>query len=141
MNSWQVVDTANGSNLTDISCASATFCAATDESGNVVMLSGRTWTSPIGIDPGNQLNSVSCPTASFCLAVDNGSAFTYTGSATNWAQSTIASQTGMNSVSCPSSGFCVAVDTDGNEYTYNGSNWTRRAEHRQLQLPDAGLVR
>ena len=59
------------------------------------MLSGSTWTSPIGIDSGTQLNSVSCPTASFCLAVDNRRLrrFTYTGSATNWAQTTIASQT------------------------------------------------
>ena len=75
------------------------------------MLSGGTWTSPIGIDSGTQLNGVSCPTSSFCVAVDNnGQGFTYTGSATNWARTTIdPNQDELNSVSCPSTTFCVAV--------------------------------
>ena len=60
-----------------VSCPSGSFCAAVDESGNVLISTdqGSTWTAPSvtgnPVDPShNGMNSISCPTVSFCVAVD-----------------------------------------------------------------------
>jgi adhesin/invasin len=60
--------------LDAVSCASASFCAAVDSSGNVLTSTDPTggaaaWTSA-SIDS-NGLTGVSCPSASLCVAVDS----------------------------------------------------------------------
>ena len=57
--------------LNSISCVSANFCAAVDNSGNAVTYSGTTWSKPTPIDSnGGGLTSISCASANFCVAVD-----------------------------------------------------------------------
>jgi RHS repeat-associated protein len=108
--------------LYSISCPTATFCAATDNAGDVLTYNGTSWTTD-AIDGTNTVEGVSCPTASFCVAVDNdGNAIIWNGS---WALSTgIDGTTAMWSVSCTSSTFCTAVDNAGSVLVYNGS-WTK----------------
>jgi hypothetical protein len=74
-----------GRALYSVSCPTASFCAAVDESGYVLTYGGSSWSSPESIErDGGGLQSVSCPTASFCAAVDSqGYAFTYSSPATS----------------------------------------------------------
>jgi RHS repeat-associated protein len=109
--------------LYSISCPTTTFCAATDNAGDVLTYNGTSWTSD-PIDGTNTVEGVSCPTATFCMAVDNdGNAITWNGT---WTLSTgIDGTTAMWSVSCTSSTFCTAVDNAGSVLVYNGSTWTK----------------
>ena len=60
--------------MTGISCASARFCVATDESGNVDTFYDGTWTGPDSQDPAASapygFTGIACPAVSFCAAVD-----------------------------------------------------------------------
>ena len=58
-----------------VSCVSAAFCVAADETGNVVTEYDGTWSAPENIDPQSNSNfygftSISCATVAFCVAVD-----------------------------------------------------------------------
>ena len=82
---WASAASIDGTkSLNGVSCASSTFCAAVDSSGNVVTYNGSTWASAKSIDGTKTLKSISCPTSSFCAAVDaSGNVVTYNGS--TWA--------------------------------------------------------
>ena len=71
---------------------------------------------------------------------NDGQGFTYTGSATNWARSTIDQPDGMNSVSCPRTSLLRRGGQHGNEYTYNGSNWTAAQSINSNNSLTPGLV-
>ena len=45
---------------TSVSCPTATFCVAVDQSGYALTYNGTSWSSPEEIDPGNILESVFC---------------------------------------------------------------------------------
>jgi hypothetical protein len=114
----------------NISCPTATFCAAVGVGGYGETFTGSTWGAPANIDPssnpsGHTLTAISCPSALFCAAVDQaGNALTFNGS--SWT-SPVAIDTTRNSVSavsCTSSSFCVAGDVGGNGFTFNGSAWS-----------------
>ena len=110
---------------TSVSCPTASFCAAVDSHGGVVIYDGSSWSIPVSIDAGNDLTSVSCPTASFCAAVDSrGGVVTYNG--TSWSSPVTidASVAGPDSISCPTASFCAVVDQLGNVLTYNGTAWS-----------------
>ena len=115
-----------------VSCASATYCMATDGS-TIFVIDGASWTdSPVPAGPLHGFPySVSCPTSSFCVAVDaSGAYLTYDG--TKWsAPKTISSvASGVDSVSCTSPTFCMAVDTSntndlgGHIFIFNGRAWS-----------------
>jgi hypothetical protein len=58
-----------------VSCATATFCVATDDHGNVVTSKDPTggaakW-KVAQVDPGRWLVAVSCPSTKLCVATDN----------------------------------------------------------------------
>jgi hypothetical protein len=59
--------------LDSVSCTSPTFCAAVDYNGNVFTFNGKTWSTPVSIDPEPVLgvDSVSYTSSSFCAAVDD----------------------------------------------------------------------
>jgi hypothetical protein len=107
----------------DVSCASSTFCVATD-GHNVVYFNGTNWQTSTTIDPAGYVTHVSCPSPAFCAATDStGEAFTYNG--TSWSTPTsVDPSVGMEALSCPSADFCMAVDNDGNSLTYNGVTWS-----------------
>ncbi len=124
--------------LIDVSCPTATFCAAVDNTGGALTYNGTNWSGRSEIDPG-ALNglSVSCPTAGFCVAVDTGAtlkAFLYNGTSWLGAGNNIDPAHELYSVSCASATFCAAVDQDGGVVTFNGANWSGRSDIDQASM-------
>jgi hypothetical protein len=121
------VSTAQHGNMRSVSCPTATFCMAVDQSGNnALQWNGTSWSAPASTDPGGdkvELNSVSCASPSFCVAVDSlGRALVWDGS--TWTGPHTITGIGLTSVSCSSSTSCVAVDGDGDALTYDGTSWS-----------------
>ena len=126
-----------GPGFDSVSCASASFCVAGDDSGNVFTYSGSAWTGPTNLFGGNANGSndtvyVSCTSAAFCAAVDTSyqqdqsvagvSARFYGGN--SWSAATpVPLPLGAQSVSCGSASFCVAIDSV-DASVYNGGSWT-----------------
>jgi hypothetical protein len=124
--------------LSGVSCASVTFCQATDSMGPLIAeWNGTRWiarTAPR--DP--ELSSVSCESAVFCEAAGiSGSSFIgERWNGTGWQAKTIvklASGGQLNAVSCGSASFCEAVgdrqdgNPDGSDAgfaaVWNGTSW------------------
>jgi hypothetical protein len=131
-------DVATSSDVTSISCASASFCLATDEFGNAyVYYGGDEWTAPEALGSGSGMSlpydpaSVSCASESFCMVVgydQNYTNYAYTYEESIWSgptlltgQSSYGDGTQMQSVSCVSPNFCMAVDLYGAAFRYSGS--------------------
>ncbi len=119
-------------NFRSVSCPTATFCMAVDESGNnALQWNGAVWSAPVSVDPGGdrvELTSVSCASASFCAAVDTlGRALTWNGRWWTAPRPVDPHGAGLESVSCPTASFCEAVDGNGNALTWNGTSWSRPA--------------
>ncbi len=117
----------------NISCPTATFCAAVGAGGWGQTFNGSSWGAPTNIDPssnpsGHTLTAISCPSASFCAAVDQaGNAMTFNGS--TWSAPVPVDTTGnsLSAVSCVSASLCVAGDVGGNGFLYNGTTWSTSA--------------
>ena len=127
-----------------ISCASATFCAAVDDTGHALTYNGTSWTSPVGVqglivapDFGGNPVSLSCPTSSFCMAAAtpddisntehwSSEIFTYNGASWNVVASNGDYRT--RSISCLTASFCTTVGEDNifaeESKTYNGASWS-----------------
>jgi hypothetical protein len=121
--SWGPPNTVDpGQQIFGVSCASASFCVATDTGGNVLTYDGTTWSAPNNVDS-ELLISVSCTSASFCVAIDSGGGNVLTYDGSTWSGATNIG-TNLYSVSCPSASFCAVVDGQGNAYTYDGSTWS-----------------
>jgi uncharacterized Fe-S cluster protein YjdI len=130
------VDSTGTQGLNAISCASSSFCVATDPAGNAFVYTG-TWSSatnidstiPSGNDAEDNLQSVSCVSSSFCVVGDSkANVMIYNGS--SWSQpQSIDPNTGAGffSVSCPSATFCMAVDGAANAISFNGTTWSTPA--------------
>ena len=130
-NGWSgptVIDNSNPPE--NVSCPTATFCAAVGAGGYGQTFNGKSWGAPTNIDPssnpsGHTLTSVSCPSASFCGAVDQaGNVVTFNGSSWSAPVAVDTTRNSLTAVSCTSSSFCVAGDVGGNGFTYNGSAWS-----------------
>ena len=113
----------------NISCPTATFCAAVGVSGYGQTFNGSSWGTPTNIDPssnpsGHTLTAISCPSASFCGAVDQaGNALTFNGN--SWSSPVAIEKGGApTAVACTSAAFCVAGDNGGAGFIYNGSTWS-----------------
>ena len=122
------VDPVRG-NLRSVSCPSASFCMAVDESGsNALRWNGTGWSAPVSIDSAGtrvELTSVSCASPKFCAAVDTlGRVMTWNGRSWSRPDAVDVRGAGLTSVACPSGSFCVAVDGDGNAVRWNGASWT-----------------
>ena len=130
-NGWSgptVIDNSNPPE--NVSCPTATFCAAVGAGGYGQTFNGKSWGAPTNIDPssnpsGHTLTSVSCPSASFCGAVDQaGNVVTFNGSSWSAPVAVDTTRNSLTAVSCTSLSFCVAGDVGGNGFTYNGSAWS-----------------
>ena len=117
-----------------LSCASMSFCAATDQNGDLFTFNGTAWSMQSGVLPTepsttNYSPSVSCPVVGFCMAVDiYGDAITYQDG--SWSVQAIGAQShgfpeGLASVSCATTSFCVAINTGGTTVVYENSVWTQ----------------
>ena len=135
-----------GGFTTAVSCPTATFCAATDQTGSVAIYNGSGWkvqTPPI-TPPGVGLVAISCTSAKFCMAADDdggeygSGAYTWTGS--YWSGSLPGLY--LTSVSCTSATFCVALgylNTGVFASVWNGSSWGTQTEIDSAS-PAAGQV-
>jgi len=135
-------------NLSGVSCATATFCAAvgTSDSQNpnlttaiAEIWNGSTW-SPVSVPALNgthvELKAVSCPVAGWCEATGiYVTAGRVLGFAVQWSAGAWRLQTtpapagtatqGLESVSCVSTSFCMAGDAlSATTLEWNGSTWT-----------------
>ena len=130
------VDSTGTQGLTQVSCASTSFCVAIDAAGNAFVYTG-TWstatnidsTIPAGNDSEDNLQSVSCASSSFCVVGDSkANVITYNGTAWSQPQSIDPnSGAGFFSVSCPTATFCMAVDGSANAVSFNGTTWSTPA--------------
>lgn len=115
------------SSIYGVSCPTASFCAAVDESGDATFWDGARWSVPAPASPDGTLNSVSCPTATFCVAVSGQLAVTWNGRA--WSAPVAVGPApsgptgGQYRVSCVSPAFCASVNTAGVVRLFDGSSW------------------
>jgi hypothetical protein len=118
-----LIDATGGGGFTAVSCPTATFCTAVDNTGHAVTYNGKRWSHPVRAEGYSTSGffAISCASRSYCVALDGqGQAVTYDG--TGWSgPTTIDNTKGLTSVSCPTSAFCVAVDYSGNAITYTHS--------------------
>ena len=117
--------------ITDVSCASVSFCLAVDSQGDTLTWNVSTWSAPSD-EGGGGPDSVSCVSATFCASAsdaDDGDALTtWNGSA--WSAPTtldnLDNALGFQ-VSCASASLCFAFNAreQGGGYvaTWNGSTW------------------
>jgi hypothetical protein len=122
-------------NFSSVSCPTAAFCAAVNDTGDAFTWNGKTWSAGVDVDStaGTNMNdefaSVSCASSSFCVAGDDLSdVYTFNGSTWSAADQLNPSDTSASvsfSVSCPTTSFCLAVDGNVNDYTYNGTSWSQ----------------
>ncbi len=97
----------------DISCASASLCAAVDDMGSIVRWNGAAWSRTRAGD-GFALRGVACPTSTLCVAVGDRAALVSTDGATTWSARQITSEKlPLTAVACPSADLCVAGDSHG----------------------------
>jgi hypothetical protein len=127
--------------ISGVSCPRATFCAAVSADGYALTYDGKSWSTPVQLEPARlvgidryigqpALAGVSCPTPTFCATVDpSGNVFTFDG--TTWSaprsvdpQAGTAHATGVTAVSCPTSQTCVAADELGKVVTSAGGSWS-----------------
>src|ERR1022692_88880 len=121
--------------FSSVSCPTAGFCAAVDDTGDAFTWNRKVWTKGVDIDStaGSNMNdrlaSVSCASPSFCIAGDDLSGvYTFNGStwsAVDQLNPSDSSASVSFSVSCPIPSFCMAVDGNVNYYTYNGTSWSQ----------------
>jgi lysophospholipase L1-like esterase len=122
--------------LVSVSCTSASFCIALDDSGHAFSWNGTSWSGPTAIDPniGTQMPdfppSVSCTSATFCMELGDSGTAVWNG--TSWsAPSRKNPGAGYPlSVSCASASLCVALTGYFGLYasTWTGLSWSAATE-------------
>jgi hypothetical protein len=119
--------------VSDISCASASFCMAADNDGNVYEFDGTSWSGPTAVDSDSADGFlVDCPATEFCLTMD-GYGNTYTWNGTTWSPGAVAvPASGEWQFGCNSSAFCYYGDGQGDMYLWSGSSWTELASDPDL---------
>jgi RHS repeat-associated protein len=131
--------------LTDVSCASTTFCVAVgtypDSRGDMYplleTLSSGSWTPTKGpvpsnayMDPEASQWAVSCPSAGFCVSA--GSYYTGTSfvglletlSSGVWTDTAMGATASLGAVYCESSTFCLALGSGNILETLAGGSWS-----------------
>lgn len=128
--------------MTGVSCPDPSFCAAVDQSGNVV-----TSTDPHGgtaswmvssVDHQAVLSGISCPDEHLCVAVGSiqkplgTSGVVLTSEAPKsgpgtWKVTELDNAYALTAVACPSSSFCVATDASGDVLTSSDPTGGARA--------------
>jgi hypothetical protein len=142
------VESPTKGGISAVSCPTATFCVAVDQSGRV-LISQKPTKGPKSwkftkIDKVGALTGVSCPTVNLCVAVDNAGYELHStkpaGGKKFWSKpiridttaATGGGNVGLAGISCPTTKLCVAVDNavNGNVIstttptTYQAKSWT-----------------
>ena len=126
------IDDSSGhfaNSLVDVSCASASFCAAIDYSGHALTWNGSSWSAPDEVDNtgSGTGGGVSCASPSFCISSDTAGQSVLMWDGSSWsAPADIDNGDGVvvSSSSCASPSFCVAAGSSGSVLTWNGSSWS-----------------
>lgn len=116
--------------FTALSCATATFCAATSAS-ETTFYRGHRWspTATLPLPSSDAVYALSCPVIGFCAAIDQeGNAIVFRHG--TWSLDSLGVM--ATSISCTSSHFCVAATPRSNSANafvasfsrFNGSEWT-----------------
>ncbi|RIJ77484.1 hypothetical protein D1871_07095 [Nakamurella silvestris] len=108
-----------------VSCASASFCAATTWDGRALFFNGSAWSAPTKMGSAADAFEISCPAVNACFAiVDNGTRVVFF-NGTTWTTSRPAesSDWSLGDISCPSVTFCMATGEDLWS-VFNGTSWT-----------------
>lgn len=120
-------ETGNGagqSGIIDISCPSASFCAAFGADGYLYFYRDGTWTGPQArpSDADYRFTAISCTSETFCLLTDTFSnAFTWDG--TQWSD--LASPpAAQQAISCASPQFCIGVEGIADAAEYQNGSWS-----------------
>ena len=129
---------SQASAVDSVSCSSPDFCLAVDASnanglgGHIFTFNGHSWQYK-GQD-GLPFSSVSCTGPDLCQMLTyggDGSVLTATWNGTRILNGGLDSYAGFGTapgrghISCASATFCAAVDQAGNEFTFNGSSWSK----------------
>ncbi|MHA3704375.1 hypothetical protein ACXR2U_19555 [Jatrophihabitans sp. YIM 134969] len=107
--------------ISDVSCASATFCTAVSESGSYVW-NGSGW-SMSTLSDSKSLRSVVCAAATSCLAGDAaGRVLRWNG--TSWSGPVAVTTSVVSDLACAGASNCWAVDYDGAGARFDGTTWS-----------------
>jgi hypothetical protein len=109
--------------LVDVSCTSASFCAALDTVGGVFMYDGSTWTTRQATGIQTPRGGISCASSTFCVVVGYEYVAVYDGTA--WSEQHRVTEDPITAVDCASSSFCVVSDAGHHVLTYDGSTWSQ----------------
>jgi hypothetical protein len=137
-----------GFRLTELSCASSSFCLGfgVGETGvlSTTQWNGSRWSTP-SPGPGAAVASVtmlSCVATSFCMAADGSESWLWDGH--GWSRAipfSDASDQGPPltpaALSCASPQFCVAISSAGDDDVFNGQMWSSEIA---LPNPPAGAA-
>ncbi|HEX8092567.1 hypothetical protein [Jatrophihabitans sp.] len=116
---WSAGRSVAGSDtLTSVSCATTSFCVATDYS-KAFVFNGTAWSGATRVSD-ETLSTVSCPSPTFCMALD-GLEVSHTYDGTAWSSRQLPTW-GWDVVSCSSSAFCAAFGENG-VTTFDGTAW------------------
>jgi len=111
---------------TDVSCATRSFCAATDTSGNVATYNGKAWSKLRKLSTLASAFSLSCPSPSFCAAGQMAGVTTFNGR--TWTRAPTSDDPGLFAVSCTLGNFCAGIGAFKSAltgaFTLNGRYWS-----------------
>ena len=106
----------------DVSCSSASFCAAVD-TDLASTYTASAWSTPVAVTATNKaLLGLSCPADGECTAVDNtGQEFTLSAGA--WTGGPTVQVDAPLFLACPAVGSCLALDSAGYAVPYSHGAW------------------
>jgi hypothetical protein len=107
----------------DLSCTSATFCAAVDQVGRLSTFNGSGWTdaAPAPSD-GNWYRAMSCATQASCTAVTDTWLVHWDGA--SWGTPVALAAAGSpGDIACPTTSSCITVSRQGS-YRWDGVQWS-----------------
>lgn len=108
--------------VSGLSCASATFCLASNSLGRIFKFDGHQWSDGDRNPNGEQIRVVKpeCISSTLCFAFDSSGIRAYNGS--SWGPGVQVAESSLN-ISCVGANFCIGVN-EQSWYKYNGASWT-----------------
>ena len=113
---WSVASTFGSTDVTGVSCVSATFCLAVNILGQYSTWNGAKWSAAvdIGYPYGRGIGSVACLTVNACVMTDHTGreiVWHHGGRSSYKVVDTVGSD--LTSIACPTATECLAVDNSG----------------------------
>ncbi|HET7013064.1 MAG TPA: hypothetical protein VFI65_04085 [Streptosporangiaceae bacterium] len=143
---WKSITLSQVTDMTGVSCASRSFCLATDNAGDLFTSANPaaghpTWKAAF-VDHTAELVNPSCPSASLCYALDShGSLFFSTDparGASSWQATTAPAN--LRSLVCLSASFCYARDNSGGDVLTTSDPTGGSSAWHVTDLSDTALI-